>query len=271
MHKQFLPFRDNSLNELQYVENVWSEKWQSKGHDEDLSYLENNEYFRVLKSILKVGDKILEGGFGKGQWVRFLTDKGFQITGVDLSRSAVEDFKRIFPHLDVTTGDIFNLNFPDSSFDAYLSFGVIEHFENGPDLALSEARRVLKKNGYFCVSVPFLNTEKRALYGETSDNKSEYSNEENLRFYQYVMTKPEFKTLLERAGFKVEKIYLMDCNHRLKAKSKLVTDLAEKTKNTSGLLKLMRPGMRKIWHLYTGLRSKERFAHMMFAICKNVK
>ena len=40
-----------------------------------------------------------------------------------------------------------NQGFKNEEFDVYLSFGVVEHFEQGPIKALKEARRVLKKGG----------------------------------------------------------------------------------------------------------------------------
>ena len=46
------------------------------------------------------------------------------------------------------------MSFPDNHFDAYLSLGVIEHWEEGPQQAIDEAYRVIKPGGYFFVSTP---------------------------------------------------------------------------------------------------------------------
>jgi ubiquinone/menaquinone biosynthesis C-methylase UbiE len=60
-------------------------------------------------------------------------------------------------------GDILDIHYPDSSFDAYVSMGVIEHFEEGPGQALLEAHRVLKPDGLIFVSVPTVNTLRKVV------------------------------------------------------------------------------------------------------------
>jgi SAM-dependent methyltransferase len=52
-------------------------------------------------------------------------------------------------------GDAHNLQFPDNSFDAVVMQAVIEHLVN-PNVAISEALRVLKPGGYLYIEVPFL-------------------------------------------------------------------------------------------------------------------
>ena len=55
-------------------------------------------------------------------------------------------------------GDIFKMDIPDETFDVILSFGVLEHFED-PDIqkkAILEHKRVLKNDGIFLITVPFL-------------------------------------------------------------------------------------------------------------------
>ena len=46
------------------------------------------------------------------------------------------------PELKVSLGDVFNLNFEDGFFGTYFSWGVVEHFEEGPEI-IKEAKRVL--------------------------------------------------------------------------------------------------------------------------------
>jgi len=43
----------------------------------------------------------------------------------------VEKAKEFDPDLPIVVGDVQNLDYPDSSFDAYISLGVVEHFEEG--------------------------------------------------------------------------------------------------------------------------------------------
>lgn len=270
MFKQFIS-HNSQAEEIKYVEEVWSEKWQQKQFDEDLAYLKDNEYLKIIQKYLKPGSRLLEGGCGQGQWVRLFKGLGYAITGVDISQSAVEDFKKRYPDFDVRQGDVFHLDFPDNTFDGYLSFGVIEHFEDGPGPIIAEAFRVLKPGGYFCVSVPYMNSEKTKKLGGQSDNRAEFSSDAALRFYQYVMTKEELRFELEAKGFEVLRIYATDAGHTLKTKSSLASGIAASTKNKGGLFKLVRPILRKAWHLYVHTRKQEQHAHMIFAICRPKK
>ncbi|HCG73391.1 MAG TPA: 3-demethylubiquinone-9 3-O-methyltransferase, partial [Nitrospina sp.] len=50
--------------------------------------------------------------------------------------------------------DVHALPFPKSFFGAYLSYGVVEHFPQGPQQAILEAHRVLKPGGLIFMMVP---------------------------------------------------------------------------------------------------------------------
>lgn len=59
------------------------------------------------------------------------------------------------PTKKVQKGDIYNLNFPNQSFDAVLSTEVFQYLEN-PHKALAEIHRVLIKGGTLLLSAPFI-------------------------------------------------------------------------------------------------------------------
>ncbi|MBM3499272.1 MAG: methyltransferase domain-containing protein, partial [Armatimonadetes bacterium] len=69
--------------------------------------------------------------------------------------------KQRLPEARLVQGDVRRLPFADNSFDACLSFGVIEHFPEGPDATLAEARRVLAPGGKVILSVPHVNWPSR--------------------------------------------------------------------------------------------------------------
>lgn len=105
--------------------------------------------------------RILEAGAGSGRVVRYLHDRGYEITGYELSREAVEQVNESQPDLDVRVGDISALPVPDGYYAGLLSFGLVEHFIAGPEAALHEHFRVLAPGGLAIITVPSYNGLRR--------------------------------------------------------------------------------------------------------------
>jgi SAM-dependent methyltransferase len=164
----------------------------------DLGYYEDI----FLKHLPREG-KILEAGCGLGQIVIALRARGFEVEGVDYATQTIQELQRRFPQNPFRVGDVTKLEAPDGFYSGYISLGVMEHLEDGPNLFLKEARRVLKKGGIACISVPYLNFLRRlkAALGF-------YRGEENkLPFYQYAYSSLEFSQILKLAGFEIVATY----------------------------------------------------------------
>lgn len=149
--------------------------------------------------------KILEAGCGLGGWVYFLKEKGHDIIGLEYEQRIVERVREYDPDFPILQGDVTELDFKDNTFDAYISLGVIEHFEEGPRKALSEAERVLKPGGLAFISVPYLNIF-RLLF--VHPLRSFYFFLRSLsgkkrHFWEYRYSKKELRNFLEDCGFKV--------------------------------------------------------------------
>ncbi len=100
------------------------------------------------------GKDVLEMGVGAGtDFVRFAR-AGARVAGVDLSdRSVALTRERLIRegfNARLVVGDIENLAFPSKRFDFVYSWGVMHH-TNDPSRAASEALRVLRPGGQFCV------------------------------------------------------------------------------------------------------------------------
>lgn len=107
-----------------------------------------------LTTILPKDELVLEGGCGLGQFVIWLRDRGFQVFGIDYNESLVRKARDYDRHLDIEVGDVTDIPFPNETFGSYISFGVLEHFPEGPEKAIKEAWRVLKPGGKFIIFVP---------------------------------------------------------------------------------------------------------------------
>ena len=88
------------------------------------------------------------------------------MVGVDYVFSALERVHRHNPTLNLAQTDVHALPFPESSFGAYLSYGVVEHFPQGPQQAILEVHRVLKPGSLIFMMVPSDNLLSRFVYDE---------------------------------------------------------------------------------------------------------
>lgn len=116
--------------------------------------------------------ELLHAGCGSGQVDRDIRNS-YQITGLDISKNALEIFKRECEgKCKVLQGSIFDIPLTDGSVDGIYNLGVMEHFtEEEIRKILENFIRVLKVNGKvvlfwppdFGLSVIFLGIVKRIL------------------------------------------------------------------------------------------------------------
>ena len=178
-----------------------------------------------LKYFPKKG-KILDAGCGTGQHVLAYRDLGYQIEGLDFSAKAIERIIKFDNNAPCSKGDILQIKAPDRSYECYYSLGVFEHFEEGPFAAIEEARRILRDNGIFMLSIPYENLFRiikfnilnliRKLIGQSyiSTNvgfikkvnrycKPDKLND-HMEFHEYICSKNEIINLLTFNGFRIE-------------------------------------------------------------------
>jgi SAM-dependent methyltransferase len=143
---------------------LWDSMWTARTIEQELQAcdLEAPARDAFLAYIPREG-RVIDGGCGFAKWVIYLKRLGYDIIGIDNNEFAISKLKDYDSSLQVELGDILDIRYPDSSFDAYISMGVIEHFEEGPEQALKEAHRVLKPDGLIFVLVPTVNTIRRLL------------------------------------------------------------------------------------------------------------
>ena len=189
---------------------LWDERWQSEspGHKR-LRTVIANPLARHLARHLPARGRVLEAGCGLGTWVWWMRERGLDAEGFDTSPQAIAIARADDPTLPIFPGDVRRIDRPDGYYDACVSQGVLEHFEEGPEAALVETRRLLRSGGVFIATVPCSNPVVRLrhrLRQRTPDQE----------FYQYTYTPDEARAMLERQGFRVSKVARWDVATGLK-------------------------------------------------------
>lgn len=112
-----------------------------------------------LVSHLIEGNKVLEIGCGNGDGSVVMAKKGFEVVGIDLSESGINQAFEITKKENVQsntnffTMDATGLSFPDNSFDSIVIPEVLEHIRSSRKI-LEEAIRVVRNGGRIIISIP---------------------------------------------------------------------------------------------------------------------
>ncbi len=180
----------------------WDHRWQgilSQNYYKNwlqgrLGYLE-----KPVTKYLSQDKRTIEAGCGMGQWVLGLRARGYDAQGVDFALETIDRVKELFPDLPIGVGDVTNLDVPDGYYNGYISLGVVEHRQEGPEPFLEEAHRVLTDGGIALISVPYFHSLRKlksrlGAYSKKNDD---------LFFYQYAFTRSEFGDILNKHGFEV--------------------------------------------------------------------
>ncbi len=126
----------------------WIRFARTEGHD---AYWRYRELFFAL--LPPAPARVLEIGCGEGRVVRDLADRGFSVTGIDIAPSLVAAAEAADARCAFVVGDAAALPFPDAAFDVVVAYNSLIDVED-MRAAVSEAGRVLRPGGHFCVCVP---------------------------------------------------------------------------------------------------------------------
>lgn len=204
-------------------------EWKESEMQALLATCPGDDAWPMVQRHFPPGSCLLEAGCGSGRWLRFLTDRGYAIVGLEYKGETLKMVRRAWPDLPVVQGDCEGSPFRAGSFDGALSFGVVEHWKDGPDMPLADLLRVLKPGGKALITVPCLNTVRRLKRRLLWDEITQAPKALAIRllrgtpkpmsrlgrgyrfavfpawgeFFEYRMTPGQFRAEIEKAGFEI--------------------------------------------------------------------
>jgi len=123
----------------------------------ELEVFSNREIERTTGLYLNWLDdcqKILDVGCGTGNTVKYLRSLGKEIIGITFSPLEIQQAKLV-NNIDIQLMEMHRLDFKDEEFDAVISWDNLEH-AIAPYIALSEMKRVVRKDGKLLIFIPDL-------------------------------------------------------------------------------------------------------------------
>jgi len=113
-------------------------------------------YLPFVEKYVARGAGVLELGAGPGLSSFLLSQRGYKVVGVDISRLFLKEVSsQMSSNLKIVAGDVLELPFSGSSFDAVTSLYLLEHVTD-VERALLEMMRVLRKGGVLLIKSPNL-------------------------------------------------------------------------------------------------------------------
>lgn len=180
--------------------------WEKNEIFDLLSSCERDGLLPYILQYIRKDDHILESGCGLARWVKKLNGMGYNCSGLEYSKTTVKNVKFVWPELDIFVGNILQHPFKNNSFDAIISLGVVEHFEEGPMRALSDIYRILKPGGVGIITVPCFNIIRKIKHPFSQQNHICYTREgKDLEkcFFEYQFSREYFYSIVKSNGFEI--------------------------------------------------------------------
>ncbi len=237
----------------------WDKHWQEWLKPEDYTWAEQGRLPEIETAVMRylpLQGKVIEAGCGPGWYVLSLCRRGYDAEGVEYAQETVRRVLELYPNLPVRVGDVTRLDVPDGYYAAFISLGVVEHRQEGPEPFLKEAYRVLQPGGKMLISVPCFHVLRRikaylGLYRFDRDRQE---------FYQYAFKPKEFVEILTRHGFEILEIFGYDATKGLK----------DEIPPLRWLLKRGQIGRRVAWLIERVPLLQRQFGHMLLVAARKV-
>lgn len=178
---------------------------------------------RLLRTHLMTG-RLLEVGPGDGSFLHLASESGFECEAVEASpflAALIAD-----RGLPVTTGSLEDVELPEDTYDAYLSFHVIEHVPD-PVAHMRKAAKLVKQGGVAILATP----NARCLQHRLARGHSPAYSAAHLRLF----SPRSLGELLDRSGWEVVRFASRDpAQEWIRVGTSLLRSLMRKTSVPEG-------------------------------------
>lgn len=186
---------------------AWEDIWDSASVEVELQtmqYARSQKTLQTYAAYLPKDALILEAGSGLSAAVITLRQMGYPVIGLDYAINALSISRQYDPTLPLFAGDVHRLPHAENSLGAYLSFGVLEHFEHGMQPALKEAYRVLKPGGILVLTIPYPSLVHRFVAWWRKRQGTSVLNDDS--FYESTYTHHQLIENAQKVGFEMLKV-----------------------------------------------------------------
>ncbi len=157
-----------------------------------------SKQYDKFKSLCSKGSLILDIGCGPGRDVKYFSDNGYKVVGIEYSAGMLAQARRMVPEADFREMDMRRLGFKNGSFDAVWANASLHHLpKDQAETAVKEMARVLKRGGIVYLSV---------INGPGKD--AHEINEDGRQFFSYRLE--ELEKLLDKNGLKMVDGYVTE-------------------------------------------------------------
>ena len=154
----------------------------------------------LKRGRFEAGERVVDVACGAGQWLAYLSARGFSVAGCDLSEEALERARRRLPDAPLWLCDGAALPLASASVAALTCLGSLEHFLD-PARGAAELRRVLRPSGRALILLPN-SYYSGDIWGVIRSGYGPNHHQAIDRF----ATCNEWRDLLEGAGLVVERV-----------------------------------------------------------------
>ena len=193
-------------NRYDSTRQAWENIWDNASVEQEL---QTEHYARAQATMahytpyLPKDRLLLEAGSGLSAALITLKAQGYRVTGLDYAENALHISQHYDPSLVLAVGDVHTLPYAENTFGAYLSFGVLEHFEAGMAKPLAEAFRVLDHGGILVLTIPYPNVVNRLVAWNRRRKGVSVLNDDD--FFESTYTRAKLEANVSGAGFEVVK------------------------------------------------------------------